>query len=527
MVIGGTRSETCFSFREERRRHQLPGAPREQRKMRRVRRVLAGVALLILVAGCRTPGDRPAPTPTASSTPRPFTVMSTDQIRVTDPAAITDAASTVLALNVFQRLMTADPGGSVLKPDAARDCLFTATTTYTCTLNDDLAFHNGHPLTSSDVKFSIERAYRLKVPGSSAGALSSLRRVQTPDAKTVRFVLSRPDTQFGWALASPAASIVDEEVYDADRVQDPTDPIIGSGPFLVTRYTGNMLQLSRYDAYVGRNPARLPALVYRSVADSPTIEDAMSRGTVDVVWRGLDTAAVTRFSQQVRLNLDHQTTNGFKESVLNGARVLQLAWSPTSPMRSNKALRQAIAVALQSDRTSDSIVPNGVEGHTPAFPLGGKATPKVTWKNRINLTLGYDLSMPNGQDLATQIRGRLENTGGLSVQLRPGDLNADLNLVDRKAWTSTALAWLQPYLDAPLPAVESTVSTIETEFRATTDNAAANRLLAALQKQAAVDLIMLPISQSDEYLYVRDGVNMSGGSFGPGWQLGFFGIGNA
>ena len=493
----------------------------------RARRVLAGIALLILVAGCRTPGDRPAPTPTASSTPRPFTVLSTDQIRVTDPAAITDAASTVLALNVFQRLMTADPGGSVLKPDAARDCLFTTATTYTCTLNEDLAFHNGHPLTSSDVKFSIERAARLNVPGSSAAALSSLRRVQTPDSKTVRFVLSRPDTQFGWALAAPAASIVDEEIYDADRVQDPTDPIIGSGPFLVTKYTGNQLQLSKYDAYVGRNPARLSALVYRSVADSPTIEDAMSRGTVDVVWRGLDTAAVTRFSQQVRLNPDHQTTNGFNQSLLNGARVLQLQWSPTSPMRPNKALRQAIAVALQRDRTSDSIVPNGVEGHAPAFPLGGRATPKVTWKNRINLTLGYDVSMPNGQDLATQIRGRLENTGGLSVQLRPGDLNADLNLVDRKAWTSTALAWLQPYLDAPLPAVESTVSTIETEFRATTDNASANRLLAALQKQAAVDLIVLPISQSDEYLYVRRGVEMSGGSFGPGWQLGFFGIGNA
>ena len=168
--------------------------------------------------------------------------MSTDQIRVTDPAAITDAASTVLSLNVFQRLMTADPGGSVLKPDAARDCLFTSTTTYTCTLNDDLAFHNGHPLTSSDVKFSIERATRLNVPGSSAVALSSLRRIQTPDKKTVRFVLSRPDTQFGWALASPAASIVDEEIYDADRLRDVNDPIVGSGPFVVTKYTGNQLQ---------------------------------------------------------------------------------------------------------------------------------------------------------------------------------------------------------------------------------------------------------------------------------------------
>ena len=502
-------------------------ALREQRKRRLARCVVVVAALLLLLTSCRTPGERPAPTPTASSTPRPFTVMSTDQIRVTDPAAITDAASTVLALNVFQRLMTADPGGSVLKPDAARDCLFTSATTYTCTLNGDLAFHNGHPLTSSDVKFSIERAARLKVPGSSAAALSSFRRIQTPDTKTVRFVLSRPDTQFGWALASPAASIVDEEVYDADRVQDPNEPIVGSGPFQVTKYTGNQLQLTKYDAYVGRNPPRLPALVYRSVADSPTIEDAMTRGTVDVVWRGLDTAAVTRFSQQVRQNPDRQTLNGFTETVLGGARVLQLEWSPNSRMRSDKDLRQAIAVALQGDRTSDSLVPTGVEGHAATFPLGGKAKPKVTWKSRITLTLGYDATMPNGQDLAAQIRSRLENTGGLSVQLRPGDLNADLNLVDRKAWTSTALAWLQPYLDAPLPAVESTVSTIETEFRATTDGATADQLLAALQKQAAVDLIMLPISQSDEHLYLRRGVEMSGGSFGPGWQLGFFGISNA
>jgi peptide/nickel transport system substrate-binding protein len=491
-----------------------------------VRGVLAGVAALLLLGACRTPGAPPVPTPTASSTPRPFTVMSTDQIRVTDPAAITDAASTVLALNVFQRLMTADPGGAVLKPDAARDCLFTSSTTYTCTLNENLAFHNGHPMTSSDVKFSIERAARLNVPGSSAVSLSSLRRVQTPDQKTVRFVLSRVDTQFGWALASPAASIVDEELYDADRLRDLDDPIVGSGPFVVTKYTGNQLQLSRYGDYVGRNPAQLPYLVYRSVADSPTIEDAMTNGLVDVVWRGLDTPAVTRYSQQVGQNPNHETINGFTQNVLGGARVLQLQWSPNSRMRSNKALRQAIAVALQRDRTSDSIVPNGVPGHAAAFPLGGKAKPKVTWKSRINLTLGYDASMPNGQDIATQIRGRLENTGGLSVQLKPGDPNADLNLVDRKAWTATALAWMQPYLDAPLLTAASTVKTIETEFRATTDSDTADRQLAALQNQAAVDLTVLPITQSEEHIYLRRGVEMAGGSYGPGWQLGFFGITN-
>jgi peptide/nickel transport system substrate-binding protein len=88
------------------------------------------------------------------------------------------------------------------------------------------------------------------------------------------------------------------------------------------------------------------------------------------------------------------------------------------------------------------------------------------------------------------------------------------------------LAWLQPYLDAPLPAVASTVRTIETQFRATTESGTANQLLAALQSQAAADLIVLPISQSDEHVYVRRGVEMGVGSYGPGWQLGLFGISN-
>ena len=96
----------------------------------------------------------------------------------------------------------------------------------------------------------------------------------------------------------------------------------------------------------------------------------MTKGTVDVVWRGLDAPAVTRLSQQVDQSPNQETVNGFTQNVLGGARVLQLEWSPTSPMRSNKALRQAIAVALQGDRTSDSIVPTGVDGHTVCIPAG-------------------------------------------------------------------------------------------------------------------------------------------------------------
>jgi peptide/nickel transport system substrate-binding protein len=491
-------------------------------------------AVAALATGLSACDSQPAPAPVPSSpgaTPRPFTVMSTDRVTVTDPAAATDQASTMFALNVFQRLMTSAPGdGTRPKPDAARDCGFIESATiYTCTLQKGLTFAGGDPLTASDVKFSIERALRLDVPGSSTSLLSSIRRIDTPDDVTVRFLLSRVDTQFVWALASPAASIVDEQQYDADDVRSNDDPAVGSGPFVVTSFDdegakGGTIAFSRFPGYHGFTPAAIDGLTYRTVPDSATIEDAMTKGQVDVVWRGLNTAAVTRLSQQVGGSAEKTTASGFSERVLGGTRVLQLQWNPGSRARRDKGLRTAIAQALQGDRTSDSIIPAGIPGQTASFPLGGKVTPKVTWKNRINLTLAYDPTAPNAADLADTVRSRLEDTGGLSVRLAPGAGDADLVLVDRKAWTSTALSWLQPYVDDPLPASRTTVEATANAYRASTDDASSARLLGTLQRQAATDLVLLPISQADETVWVRGGADINGGSYGPGWQLGLFGI---
>ena len=75
-------------------------------------------------------------------------------------------------------------------------------------------------------------------------------------------------------------------------------------------------------------------------------------------------------------NPDGQTVSGYTEKTLPGVRVLQLHWAPGSPARRNKALRTAIALALQGDRTSDSLVPAGVPGHVAGFPLGGRPLPR-------------------------------------------------------------------------------------------------------------------------------------------------------
>jgi peptide/nickel transport system substrate-binding protein len=482
------------------------------------------VLLLLAVTGCGVDTPAPRPEPSTSTPPaRLFTVVSTDPIGPVDPAAVTESSSMLVPINVFQRLMSADPGDALLRPDAARDCLYTAATVYTCTLNDELFFHNGKELTSRDVKFSIERARRLAVPGSSAVLLSSIRRIDTPDPKTVQFVLSRYDNQIGWALAAPAASLVDSETY-ANSVRRAGQPIVGSGPFSVTSASATTLALKRFEKYKGRTPAQSETVTYRTLPDSASIEDAMAKGTVDVAWRGLSGAALTRFSRQIENNPTKATDYGYTLEGLTGTRIRMLQLSQAAIDRLERPVRQAIATALQGDRTLDSIVPGGVTGHVSAFPLGGKAVPKITWAAPIPLSLGYDTTIPEGQDQANQIGTRLEATGGFRVQVRPGAVNTDLTLVDRKAWTATGLAWLQPYLTNPLPQTAALVDTLERRYTSVTSEPEAMRVLGALQRQAAIDLVLLPLTQSDEYIVARQGVVVPVGSFGPGWQLGLFGM---
>jgi len=492
----------------------------------RVRRAIGALALTVavLVSGCTFDGTPPSESPTPVE--RPFTVMTTDRVLTADPAAVADNGSQLLVTNVFQTLMTSDPGASVLKPDAARDCIVEPAGTYRCTLNEDLRFHNGHLLDAAAVKFSIDRAMRLDVAGSSAGLLSSIRRVDTPDARTVRFILSREDTQIGWALAAPAAAIVDPALYSPDRIQALDEPIVGSGPFGVSSVTDTELQLARFPDYIGRNTAQLPALVVRTMPDSGSIEEAMANHVVEVVWRGLSAAALTRFGMQ--LDQADRTNDGFALTRLTGARVRMLQWGSTSPRRSNAALRTAISGALQDDRTLDSLVPVGVVGRTSAFAAGGTGHVAVSWDRRIALTLGYDPTMPDGLDQANMVRTRLEIMGGVSVRLvevdGAGTPATDLRLVDRKAWTWTAIAWLQPYLSQPAPRSAEQVQSLDAEFRRTTVEPTAVQLLARLQEAAAADAVVLPISQSDEQMFVAQGVRVSETSYGPAYQLGLWGL---
>lgn len=481
--------------------------------------------MLGLVMGCSEGEPAPAPSaPSSTPAPRVPTVVTTQTVRQFDPVTATTDAGAVVATAVFQRLM-ADVGGNELKPDAASDCLFRQAKVYECTLRSNLTFHNGNKLTSNDVKFSIQRAQKLGKRAGAGELFEALDRIELPDKTTVRFVLKWADTQFAQALTTPVASIVDQTTYEAAKSQPDATLPIGSGPYRMTSHSSETTQFSSFGKYSGATKAHVSPIKIRTLADSAAVEEAIMANDADVAWQGLSQVAVTRLQQQIDTSGDDDTTtSGWSRVNQDGLLVRRLAWSTSSKYRLNAALRNRVSLALQSERTLDSIVPVGVSGHAEAFPQGGVATMPTMNTSGISLSIGYNQGSPGAEQAAELIRTRLETTGKLTVTITSNTSQADIVLTDALPALDTATGWLQPYLINPLPGSASKVAELDRQVRTTDDDNARDVALSELQQQAAADKVVIPVSQGDAGLFVGPDMKIADNGFAPGGQLALWGL---
>ncbi|MFN8120502.1 MAG: ABC transporter substrate-binding protein [Micropruina glycogenica] len=479
----------------------------------------AGVTALALTGCLRTPAPLPTSTLTTPTANRVFTVMTAQPATTTDPAGVKNDSDSMVVLDLFQRLMLVQPSTQLLKPDLAKECLYTAPTVFECSLPKGLLFTSGHPLTSSDVKFSLLRALRL-APGQLS-LLGALRTIETPDEYTVRFRLKYPDNQFGYGLAVPAASVVDEEAYDADKLRPVDQAPLGSGPYALDAWDNRGLTIVKYADYVGPLGTDMPKIRIQW-ADSPTAEEALTDQQADIVWRTLSPAAIDRLHAHIRDSEEKRVDPGFYRWRLPGAVLQRLVWLPTSKLRADAALRQAVAVALQADRTATSLLPTAIDGHTDSFSVGGD--PKLpTMDPAITVTLRFTNSSPGMEDLARHVADRLQTGLGITVRLVTERETADLELRDSAPQVNTALGWLQDYLQNPLPGSADKLEALEERIRSSSKDDVQLPALSEIQKQAAVDATVVPIAEVDGVLFLRSKVELVGEALGPGWQLALWG----
>jgi glutathione transport system substrate-binding protein len=155
-------------------------------------------------------------------------------------------------------------------------------TEYTFHLRD-ATFHDGTPVTASDVKASLERILDPKGKAAFRNELSIISSIDTPDPKTVKLTLSKPSVALIDYLALPESVIV-PAAWLKQNAANPTASPIGAGPFKFKNWTrGREIVVSKYDGYYKKGKPELDEVHYVFYGDENTRVNALKSGDVDII----------------------------------------------------------------------------------------------------------------------------------------------------------------------------------------------------------------------------------------------------
>ncbi len=142
----------------------------------------------------------------------------------------------------------------------------------------DAQYHTGAPVTSADVKWTLEQ---VAAPTSTAyhrTLFQQVDRIDTPDARTVRIVMKSPLVTLPLILASPHMPIVPNGATEHDGVPP------GAGPFVLTsQERGVGLEFKAFDKFHRAGLPKLKSIRMVVYADETLRVSALQSGDVDII----------------------------------------------------------------------------------------------------------------------------------------------------------------------------------------------------------------------------------------------------
>ena len=244
--------------------------------------------------------------------------------------------------------------------------------TLTLKLVKNATFHDGKPITSDDVAFSI---MTIKANHPFKTMFEAVDRVETPDPYTAVLKLSYPHPAIMVAMSQPLCPIIPKHVFGdgQDILNHPRNMNpVGSGPYKFVEYKpGEHFVLERFDNFFKGKPY-LERIIVKIIPDAVNRVTALENGEVqgDVY---VNTATdISRYQKISNLQVEPMApavgTNNW------------LAFNTKKKPLDDKRVRQAIGYAIDKDfivqrlhmgfskRSTGPIAP-GVQFYTPDVPL--------------------------------------------------------------------------------------------------------------------------------------------------------------
>lgn len=213
----------------------------------------------------------------------------------------------------------------------------------TLNLVDNATFHDGQPVTSADVAFSI---MTIKENHPFKTMFAPVSAVETPDAHTAIIKLSTPHPALLLALSPALAPILPKHLFD-DGQDMKSHPLnskpIGSGPFMVEEFTaGEAIVLKRNPNFFMDGRPKLDEIIVRIVKDASSLLIAMENGEADIY-------PFMQGSQEIRRLQKAENLEVTSEGYAAVGPINWLAFNTASPKLSDVRVRQAIAYAVDRD----------------------------------------------------------------------------------------------------------------------------------------------------------------------------------
>jgi len=253
--------------------------------------------------------------------------------------------------------------------------------TITFVLQDGVKFHNGKEFTSADVKYTFDELFKSNgfksgaffdtVPADKSDATPQNANIQTPapkaadnanspakpvqpepktkrvphivsietpDAKTVIFKVTRPALRHQLLSNLVAIPIVPE----GTAAQQKDNPV-GSGPFKFVAFDAsqNIVELAANTEYWDGAP-KIPKLRVKTVTDAQSLQAELQTGGVDIAPLPSNLPPDTLKSLGASGNL--------KVDQFDGSNIQYLVFNTQSPPLNNPKIRQAIGYAIDRQK---------------------------------------------------------------------------------------------------------------------------------------------------------------------------------
>ena len=255
-----------------------------------------------------------------------------------------------LTLLTYSGLTRARADGSIVPDLASSYEISEDGTTYTFTLRGDITFHDGTPITASDVMFTVQMAQNSDVRSPHRADWEGVA-VSTPDLTTVVFTLPRPyapfleNTTLGILPAHLWQNISTEEFSFSQLNTKP----VGSGPYQIKEVTTDKTgSVTRYELVTFKNftlgTPYLKKLTFLFFPNEDALIDAWNSGRIDS-FAGISPSELTRLNRNA--NIIRASLPRIFGVFLN---------QDHAPVLADPAVRSALDAVIDKQKIVDSVL---------------------------------------------------------------------------------------------------------------------------------------------------------------------------